>query len=488
MAHRMLLERASDLEGLGRATREAGIHPFAPLWLDHLYIKLDFLPQFENARTAEDARAFLRSVARAAVGAQQVASVLGGKILEVQGSTLHIGLPAPTQSVSAHGSLNFASALHQVYETVFHDPRSRVQGWRMTVDSGKTLVVAGRGVHGDDSWVSLGTAANRPAKHLYAELELPEDRRSLKRFHVGVRNATDGRWYHYNLDQEPTGLEGIVRLGESARDTEIRLDYSMGMGQIMADAAPIAPQGSPHSPTVERPETFFGWVLRTDLDGFTARVEQCLDSNDDLQELAGSFYEIMNRAAEFTEQGTGEILVQLPWAGDNFTVAAVFRTRAEYERALPTRLVELSLDFEKELSDIAAQGQFAGWAHGVAGGVPHGNAGGNVYLGGVEIDGRRFLVGAGEGFGRSTQAFGDIDPSAEEIVIYRSDWERLSDDYREDFSVATTRRGQDSTLYRNARLPDLLRRRARRTSTAAEVVVTTPYARSETIRTRPYSA
>lgn len=487
MTTSFLTERAADLGGFARAKSAGRTLPFTPLELTHIYIRLDFKTQFENARNADDARGFLRSVARASMAAHLLAERYNGVLMEVQGSTLHAALP---HRPGAADALAYVADLHAAYRVVFADRSSRVEGWRMTLDAGRTLVVAGRGVHGDDSWVSLGSSANRPAKYLYAQLELPEDRRDLKRFHAAIRNPQSGGWRHEDLDRLPTRLTEVKAIAEEARNAEPALEFLEAVPAhpgASARAIPIGPPGSPSSPSAERPHTYFGWVMRTDLDGFSARVDVCFRSDQDLQQLAVDFYALMDQAVQFAALHK-ESLVQFPWAGDNFTAAAVFATKEAYDAAMPHRLVELSLDFEKEMSEAAVQSGFGGWAHVVAGGTVHGNAGGNVYLGGVLLPGRRFLVGAGEGFGRSTQAFGDINPKARDLVVYEPDWERLDEQYKKAFEPGVTHRGERSTLYRASTTDALLRVRARRASVAGVTVVSVAAGRSQPMPTRPYFA
>ena len=468
MTKSILAERAATFDDF-RRIREAGRNPFVPQALEHIYIKLTFKLQFESASTAEDARKFLRSIARAAMAAQGIGEQYEGILLEVQGSLLHVGLP-----LEKRGSRAFVADLHAAYMVIFNDRGLPVDDWRMTVDGGNTLIVSAPSVHGDESYVSLGKSANRPAKHLYAQLELPEDRRDLKRFHVGIRDPRTDRWRHHKLDDLPTHLEEAKAIAQDARRIEPALDFFEVFSEgrvVTARSAPISPSGTPGSPSAEKPHAYFGWVMRADLDGFTARVEECFDNDQKLQELAVQFFAVMDAAQEFAE-GHAESLVQLPWAGDNFTAAAVFGSRHEYDEAIPKRLVELSLDFEKEMNEAADDGGFGGWAHGIAGGEVHGSSRGNIYLAGVEVGGRRFLVGAGEGFGRSAQAFGDVNPDAGELVVYESDYQRLDEDYKEKFEEATTRRGEQSTLYQSAEVRALLMVRAEEAAMAVSTTVT----------------
>lgn len=485
MSGRILVEHAADF-GEFRTIKAAGGVPFRPVELEHAYIKLDFEHQYENARTAEDAKLFLKSVARAALTTHGIVQHYGGELLEVQGSMIHAGLPV-THDSRGTSARDFVTTLHAALQ-VLYAGSSRVQGWRMTVDAGKTLVVAGRGAHGDDSWVSLGPAANRPAKHLYAQLERPEERRELKRFHAGFYDAHTNRWTHIDLDRSPQGLGQLKSIAERARRETPTLRYIEAIGgerTVLGKMAPMGTPGTPASPTADRPHTYFGWVMRSDLDGFSARVAECLGDDHRLQELATDFYRIMDTAAAFVALHS-EDLAQLPWAGDNFTASAVFRTHDEYQNAASKRLVELCLDFEKEMNEAAEDGGFGGWAHGIAGGAPHRNAGGNVYLAGVEIEGRRFLVGAGEGFGRSAHAFGDVNPDAEQLVVYRPDWNQLDAAYKDVFKPAVNTRGQQSTLFWTAKVPALQRSRARIGAAGTASVVTFAGSRAEKVEPRPY--
>lgn len=484
MTTQFLTERVADFANF-KASAATQSRQFMPRDLAHLYVKLDFEAAHENARTAEDARAFLRSVARASVGASLLAKHYNGALLEVQGSILHVAVPAGSDVTR-----EFAADLHGVYRVVFNDSRGRVRGWRMAADSGRTLVVAGRGVHGDNSFVSLGPSANRPAKHLYEQLELPEERRSLKRFGIAIRNSASSRWEHVSLDSLPPRLAEAKAIAETARTKDPRTEFLPALQaqqqSVTARALPLPPTGTPASPTAERPHTYFGWVMRCDLDGFTSRVEGCFDDQAKLQELARQFYSIMDEAAQFVSRHR-EDMVQLPWAGDNFTAAALLASKGEYDRALPRRLVELSLDFEKDMDDTAKEGGFGGWAHGVAGGEVHGNSSGNVYLGSVIVENQRFLVGVGEGFGRSAHALTDIAPDPGTAVVYRPDWARLEDPYKEAFEPAINVRNGQSSLYCVAKIETLRRVRAKRSTVPTPTIVTVAPNRTQPTSTRHYS-
>ena len=261
-----------------------------PQDLAHIYIKLDFKNEHENARSAEDARGFLSSVARASAAAQLLAERYGGTVLEVQGALIHAALPNNLASVE-----DFAAHLHAIYRTVFDNPDGRVLGWRMAADGGRTLVVAGRGVHGDDSYVSLGRSANGPARYIYAQLELPEEQRLLKRFCLGTRDQRTDRWKHVDLNVLRLPLAEARSIGELARATQPHLEFQ----QALSTPQEVSARTAASIPSIpDRPYTYFGWVIRCDLDGFTSRVEECFDNNQRLQELADLLRALAKRRAQ----------------------------------------------------------------------------------------------------------------------------------------------------------------------------------------------
>lgn len=486
MTTRFLTERVADFAEFDRVRAAGQSLPFAPQDLAHIYIKLEFKKEHENARSAEDARGFLSSVARASVAAHLLAERYAGVVLEVQGAMIHVALPNKPLGVQ-----DFAAHVHGIYRTVFSNPNGRVLSWRIAADGGLTLVVASRGVHGDDSYVSLGRSANRPARHIYAQLDLSEERRSLKRFCLGIRDPRTDRWQHIDLNTLRPHLEETNAIAESARTRRPQLEFLEALRThqpvTARTAAPVPPTGPPASSSMDRPYTYFGWVMRCDLDGFTSRVEECFDNDQKLQDLAGQFYAIMDDAASFVSRHT-ETLAQLPWAGDNFTAAALSVTSDDYAQASQRRVVELPLDFDKDMHSAAVKGGFGGWAHSVAGGQVHGNSNGNVYLGTVVVGARRFLVGVGEGFGRSAQAFSDIHPGAQDIVVYEPDWARLDDSYKQAFEHAITVHGEQSSLYRVAKADALVRILAKSAAAGSSTVVTVAPGRSQSVSPRPYFA
>jgi hypothetical protein len=386
---------------------------------------------------------------------------------------IHVGLPADSDyPKQAH---LYTAILHTTLLNRFDLEQGVVNGWRMTVDMGMTLLVPGEGVHGDRSLISLADAANRPAKHLYAQTldQANENLRQLKRFHRGVYNTITERFDHSPMETvtDPDMRQRAIALTADTYSANL-VEAINTRRQIQASAAPISPAGSGLTPSAEHPHVYFGWVMRADLDGFTALVKKCNGQPDQLQELARKFVRVMRACADFISQHD-EVMAQLPWAGDNFTAAVVFRDKEDYQEARPERIVSHVLDFGKELGYGDVMDGLGEWAFGVAGGEIHGNASGNVFIGAVNFQKRRFLVGAGRGVYRSLQAFADLKPDARNIVILNDDYTQLESPYKNCFGTATKPNGQNSSLFKLSPIEDLEAARLEPSTYNRSVSVTT---------------
>jgi len=474
---------ASSISEL-RSQRTDGSTNLLANTVTHVYIKLDISHKLENAENKHDATTYLRIVAHFAAMAELVAATFEGSVFEVQGSMIHVGLPASLRG--GQTIQDFAAATDGVFDARLSD-FDDLTGWRMAADTGTTIVVPGRGVHGDVSLVSLGNAANRPAKHLYRELDLPEERRELKKFHIGIRNRITGKFEHYPLKESRGQFSEHERVVASTRTADVKVSLRQWENRrlVTASAAPMGEPGSAGSPTAERPHASFGLVMRADLDGFTKRVSQCKDNPQGLLDLANEFVGIMDAATVFSDEHD-QVLVQLPWAGDNYTAAVVYQTKDEYENDRDELPAEFPLDFDRDMKESVAAASVNGWAYGVKGGEVHGNASGNVFIGSVEFGDRRFLIGAGQGFGGSLQAFADIHPDVDEVIVSKEDVSLLHERYRKHFGPVKNKRRQTSSLFDGAPIADLTRARQDKATATFATSVTVAGGQKEDVPVRPH--
>ncbi|MDP0492235.1 MAG: hypothetical protein Q7Q71_14390 [Verrucomicrobiota bacterium JB023] len=462
---------------------------YLPKNIWHIYLHLEFESRYESAENLEDAKSFLRNVGKATQVSEKTAKAFDGAVLEAQGSTIHIAIPHESEKTRSDVSL-FCYSLHQNLTKIFAKSQ-KVKAWRFTSDHGNTLVVNGRGIHGDQSSVSLGNSANRPAKKLYSELAKNLEEQSLKRFHYG--EYWRGTWSYIDLHDGQVEIPNTL-LTERAKDLvfdEKDLDVTVGsfLLETSARTGIINASTGDINPDNDEPQRFFGWTMRADLDGFTSRVETCFDDDAALRNLANDFLSLMDDAANFSESHT-EHIVQLPWAGDNFTAIAQYDNKEDYIQALQTKPIELSLDFEDTMHLKAAGFGFGGWAQSVSGGDIHGNATGNVFLGSVSFPGRRFLLGAGKGIGMSIRGFSEMNPKPRSIAILGEDRDMLVKPYKDCLMDNEKENGQSSTLFRKGVLHDLATAKAEVEMLLGhetpKAKITVPSVGKATVRPRPY--
>lgn len=471
----IIANRAEDI-GTFFEKRASIQNLFVPSDSWHLYLKLDFQKKYENAENVEDAKSFLRSVSRAAATVSQSIPKVEGHLLEIQGSLLHMMFSAETHD--AESIFGICESLHFELDKVFSD-RNRVLGWRMVADSGRTLLVSGDSIHGEESIVSLANSANRPAKYLYKQLGVPEESRDLKRNHAAIRNSENWTTKALgNLDGSRLIEESTVNFSE-IRNAEPEIFQVTSLQVKQARERPLENSDS------EKPQIDWGWVMRADLDGFTARVSSCYENDEELLQLASEFMKIMHEAANFaTAHNT--LLTQLPWAGDNFTAVANYPDKDSYEEAIGKELVGLSVDFEEAMAEHAKNAQCGGWSQCVAGGTLHGNSKGNVYVAIIQAEGRKFLVGVGKGVGKSLQAMSEISPDKDEIVIFEEDFSLIDSIYQADFESSKKENGETSSIFKTADIKSLESKRDDALTSAQSVSVTSKSFEPVSIQTRPY--
>lgn len=432
-------------------------HP-ATLW--HVYLDINYGLDMEAADNREAAKQYFKLVGRATAVCMHTAAQFDGHVLELQGPTIHVGMPASAMSV--RDLLDWAMLTHVSLSSALHG--SGVRGWRMAGDHGRTLVVEGRGIHNDTSLVSIGDAANRPAKRLGGS--------EVGSGQLTWRDPTSGVWKTEDLDAlaqlvirkgrgtaSDRGLVDSITKSARAASVEVRGLFEDGPSpdRVHSRAAPLS------SPTTARPSildplTRFGITFRNDLDGFCQRVAEAFERDGALQDLANHFSTLMDKASAFAS-GHEKLLIQLPWVGDCFVAVLVSEARAGYESDLRTGPVDFAIDWDKVMHQEATSFGYGGWAQSAAGGKVDPRAAGNVHIASLTVSGRQFLVGAGKGVRRSQDAFEHVSPAPQTFTLFREDLALLSDAYRKLFRAQASNNGGTSSHFESARIDALARRR-----------------------------
>jgi hypothetical protein len=370
-------------------------------------------------------------------------------IFEVQGERIHLFLNRNQLNKGTIAELiEFSSYLTDaVYETIKPKVEDYWGGFCMAVDFGRAIVLS-TGRDGDDSLISLGNPANRPAKRLARSPQVQSGHLALPieiaEHSDEVRNV-DGRysvgdWIELNVTGRPRPiqktaneliLESVIANAKSADDLRRR---ERRMVAFAAKAAEVVPTDGA---TVTNPTFVEAFMIRVDLDGFTRRVETAfaLNNQDAIKLLVLEFLQIMKIPDAF-ESYMGRPFIRLPWAGDCYNALLLPKDYEDYEAVrdyLPAVASlrwfdpdgKVSVTRDKSLAAVAAKNK---WSIGVAGGE---ESKGRLLVANIETWHRRFLIAAGWGARRSLDAQNAKGLRPDESAIHDEDYAELEDCYRE---------------------------------------------------------
>ena len=265
-------------------------------------------------------------------------------IFEVQGQRIHLFLNRNQLNASNVAELiDFSSYLTDaVSETIKPKVEDYWAGFCMAADFGRAIVL-GTGRDGDDSLISLGNPANRPAKRLARSPQVQSGHLALSseiaEHSDEIRNV-DGRywvgdWIEVNVKDRPRPtqktenailFESVLANAKSADDLRRRDRRTV---TFAANAAEVAPTTGA---TVDRPTFVQAFLIRADLDGFTLRVEEVFrrNSQDAIKLLVLEFLQIMKIPDAF-ESYIERPLIRLPWAGDCYNAILLPKDYEDYE-------------------------------------------------------------------------------------------------------------------------------------------------------------
>lgn len=391
--------------------------PFADTVGIHLYTDLDMVLGLV-AGDEEAAVRTLEILQRYAWAADAVCEPDWLRILEVQGQRIHLFAetgdagPDMVERLIRSCRVLHGLATHEI-ANLAGDASFSI---RMAADFGRAILLRSTGVDDvSESVVSLGNPANRPAKHLTREVGKNGVPAGHLAWNTAASTEPDGNpeWELVNLEAE---------LGIKAAAATLQLDEAVKgrFGQMVSFAAKDF-EPNPKNP-VHAPVKREGFMLRADLDGFSARVKDALARGDHaVLELVRAFEQIMKYPASFKDElPTGVTVVCFPWAGD---CANLFLQCDDYtleENHLPNTAAlkwhrpKLNGTNWRVLLDKAK------WLVAIAGGdMDQGH--GNILTGNVIADGRTFHVGASWSWRRSLDAEQSEGTKANDTVIQNED-------------------------------------------------------------------
>lgn len=446
----------------------------------HIYGDLALNLRLAAAEDVRNADKYLDILEEYARIAEASSSQAGAALFEVQGERLHFFLPAPeANEASIKQLLQFSIALTQtVYDKLKANAGSDWNGFTLAADHGRAIVIA-TGRNGDDSVVSLGDAANMPAKRLArtpavkaGHLALPSRITAKSKLLLsGAAYREDAVWIEINVKEPPLYLQPTVdvslrnRMNESA--SAIANEFRARRTAIkFATANDIADHA-----TIDDPIEVQAIVLRADLDGFTKQVQQAFLAGTEqaIRALIERFLVIM----EFPEQFASKMnrrVISLPWAGDCATQILLLKPDESYESIRKTLPATASIDwqdgngqYEGRMTEIRRAMAGTRWSVGVAGGDTEEGSSGRTLVANIQTAFRKFRVAAGWNVRRSLDAQQADNVVADDTVLPVTDYDGLNSDYQKAFNDLP-----GSSIFRRATLSALKKARQNQIGSAVQ--------------------
>ena len=424
--------KSAFTEAIRQRQWDASEIPFADVRGYHIYSDLGLqleISAAENDQVAYRNLQIFQAYASAAEGAARAAGI---RILEVQGRRLHLF----RESIRAEASLTaevlnackvfFALASEQIGAIATGTPFTI----RMAVDYGRAILLRSVGDDVSESIVSLGNAANRPAKKLARDVE----RAGVPAGHAAINEtATNGDdngapvWRIFDLSSAITSPERAT-LVEQAK-------IAFSAAETLARSFEPNPQNPVNVPHRRR-----GFMLRADLDGFSDQVRDAMaGGTETVQSLVRDFQVIMNYPVAFKDTlPEGVSVLAFPWAGDCANLLLECDNYSIERTYLPNRAAINWHDQGRGLggngTDWRSRMRGSKWLVAIAGGEDREKQHGFILTGNVFADGRTFHVGAGWSWQRSLDAEQSAGTRPEDTVIHNEDYGALDEPLQPPYS------------------------------------------------------
>lgn len=408
--------------------------PYADLPGVHVYSDLRLkIPQAAGDLLG-NAALLLRALQDYASTLETCASPLSMEILEVQGPRVHLFWPHLSPGPIEFESLKLfgSSAFYLIREQLTRVAPQLHFTLRMAADYGRTVLLRSSGKDQSSSLVSLGIAANRPAKKLARPVgnagvnpgEMVINAAAF--FSPGYDERTDVRWESVLIDS--------LDLAKLRTKPDFQLSMARLASVVEANERVRASviQPNPGNPTSE-PKVVSGFMFRADMDGFSPRVKAAMEQSDEaVQQLVDDFNGTMERAMDFaTQLPEGVHVLPFPWAGD---CSNLFLRCDDYRlerHHLPNIAALRWFDEVGGKKDARREADRPGWVISIAGGDPDDGDHGRIMTANVAAAGRLFHVGAGWSWRTSLEAEQSDGLRAQDTVLQVEDHLALERSYQQ---------------------------------------------------------
>ena len=402
----------------------------------HVYADLRLNLDLAAAEDAQEAMKCVDLLEDFTAISDRCAGLVGARVLEVQGERIHFVLPAQDAVAELGKLLLFSSALTQtVYQELKPAAENDWQGFSMAADHGPAVLVPSS--FGGGSLVSLGIAANQPAKKLGRGVDsghlalpsrigkaLPGAKQSGDWVQVDVNTAAEATKAFFD-DNLTAGMCQRARAVLEERARRARRNFASTMTEsISFSTTPLKTRGM---------------CLRADLDGFSKAVEDAF-KNHKVLELVQQFTEIMQYPLEFAEK-LGRNRIEAPWAGDCCTIMIQPRfgeTIEEMRGVLPVEAGRCWHGIAYENGGSKRWGSALGaakWAVGLACGDRDEGGDGNAIVTEFAANGRSFRVIVGWCARRAKDAQETSGIKGDDVVVPIVDYKNLEEVFKPLFQL-----------------------------------------------------
>ena len=429
-----LLEKRATIEPTHEVTSTLGFH---------LYVDIRLNLALSAAEEDAAAQKYLDILQEYAAIASRAVDVTGARLLEVQGERLHFLVEASGASdpVATKQLLTLAySVVNVSYDRLEPMAGSHWAGCKSAAYFGPALVLLSE--VGGGSVVSLGRAANEPAKRLSmvdgvtaGHLAIPAN---ALPFYFGAEASTN--WMEINLR---TPSEGLLRFVENEKRAS------------MADQAFY--RGIPKSKLASANADFFasltsnkrltpvkvqGFCLKADLDGFSKQVEEAFSKGQPgLIALVNRFREILRLPEAFARSINAHTII-LPWAGDCATLLVLPNMGESFSLARGRLPVTAALTWHELPSKTRQFADSMGalkWTLGLAAGDDKEGNEGRMLFAELSAQGRFYRVAAGWSVRRADDGYQASGLRGDDTVVTDRDHSNLTEANKRAFNELTSR-------------------------------------------------
>lgn len=418
----LLNEQVNFSKSASEEVDEVGVSTSAG---SHLYCDLRVTQQLTSSSVLVEREQGMKVIKELGKIALEATSVFDGDLLEHQGQRIHLFFSGEPEYAN---KITYACAKYIDEQSRIRIKKMIPTKWKSFVSAlawGNTVFLRAIDLHGDDSIISLSHAANAPAKAL---AQLKDGDVAIVEGEIGGHKKPVMITENFKLMAKQAS-ESLVANNLVTR--EFQIQFSAREAFIQARQHPGFKKGEE---SAIDDKLCFSYVFRADLDGFTKAVLNAQQNPALMNQLISDFVDLIKQANVFARDHVTEF-VQLPWAGDCYSLIVLSASADSYRKSLSKSNVDLCIEFDEGvlLSDKLKQSELSGWAYSIAGGDVHGAQHGNCIVERLELDGRTFIVATGLGVRRSLDAFEQIEVENREIALLKEDKKHLTESYKKYF-------------------------------------------------------